>query len=523
MEPAVASSMFRPAATQRSGRSRRSFAGTISCWSAIDGLEINLCTNAPRGLASSRAVPFFDRRPFSVGAALFVGVLAMVFASRLTSTSAAAGTDWGAGIVAALPANAWEHSEVFIDSVSCSSAGNCSAVGYLRRRLREPRGAAVNRNGRQVGGRSRGEVARERLLEPGRLPRRHLVRLSGKLHGRWELRRQRTHRPGPTADGNGRHVGARIRGGDSLERLELYPGRRHRVGLVRLGRQLQRRRLLQQRLESFQGLLLTETAGTWSAGVEAVLPGNAATTPQQVSLASISCASPGNCSAVGSYDTGSWVSQGLLLTETSGSWAPGVEAALPANADPASPEAGLKSVSCASPGNCTAVGSYADHSSNKEGLLLTETAGGWATGVEASLPANAAMGTPRGAALFTQLSFLCLCRELHSRRHLLRQLRQRPGPASLRDRRHVGERARSGSAPGRFHHSAGSPALISLVFLGRQLWSRRQLRREHGGRRGAAGERDGGQLGHGSRGVLALECLADQLCLDEFGLVCCGR
>lgn len=138
-----------------------------------------------------------------------------------------------------------------------------------------------------------------------------------------------------------------------------------------------------------EGLLLTETAGLWARGVEAVLPANA--NPSFFfSLQSVSCASPGNCSAVGSYQDNSspeGATQGLLLTETEGSWAPAVEAALPANAS-SSPLVGLRSVSCALAGNCTAVGSYTDVLGNTQGLLLTETAGSWAAGVEATPPST---------------------------------------------------------------------------------------------------------------------------------------
>jgi hypothetical protein len=99
-------------------------------------------------------------------------------------------------------------------------------------------------------------------------------------------------------------------------------------------------------------------------------------------LSSVSCASAGNCSAVGSYYGGVGGSQGLLLTETAGTWASGVEAALPASARP-NASALLGSLSCASAGNCTAVGWYNDGTlSNGHGLLLTETSGEWTSGVE---------------------------------------------------------------------------------------------------------------------------------------------
>jgi hypothetical protein len=136
-----------------------------------------------------------------------------------------------------------------------------------------------------------------------------------------------------------------------------------------------------------QGLLVTETSGTWAAGVEAALPADAAADPQ-VTLDAVSCASAGNCSAVGGYLDSSGDAQVLLLTETDGVWAAGIEAALPANA--VAGDGFLAAVSCATAGNCSAVGSYLDSSKNVVPLLLTETAGSWATGVEATLPANAA-------------------------------------------------------------------------------------------------------------------------------------
>jgi hypothetical protein len=59
----------------------------------------------------------------------------------------------------------------------------------------------------------------------------------------------------------------------------------------------------------------------WATGVEASLPANASTN-LDVSLDSVSCASAGNCTAVGNYndssDSSTLQDQGLLVTETSG-------------------------------------------------------------------------------------------------------------------------------------------------------------------------------------------------------------
>lgn len=131
-----------------------------------------------------------------------------------------------------------------------------------------------------------------------------------------------------------------------------------------------------------EGLLLTEKRGHWTRGVEAVLPADANAYPE-VELSSISCPSAGNCTAVGEYTRTDDVYGTLLLSETSGHWAPGLEAVLPANAQYAN-VVFLNSVSCASAGNCTAVGSY-DY---RHGVVLTEKAGHWARGVEPPLPSD---------------------------------------------------------------------------------------------------------------------------------------
>jgi hypothetical protein len=135
-------------------------------------------------------------------------------------------------------------------------------------------------------------------------------------------------------------------------------------------------------------MLLTESAGAWAVGVEATLPAGAATNPG-VFVNSVSCASAGNCSAVGYYIDSSAQTQGVLLTESAGAWAQGVEATLPPAGAATDPLVNLSSVSCPSAGNCSAVGDYVDSSPHRQGMLLTESAGAWAAGVEATPPAGA--------------------------------------------------------------------------------------------------------------------------------------
>jgi hypothetical protein len=137
------------------------------------------------------------------------------------------------------------------------------------------------------------------------------------------------------------------------------------------------------------GVLLTEKAGKWLPGIRAVPPKNATHYGYwqgYVSPDGISCSAPGYCVAIGTYSVGGYHFRWTLLTEKAGKWSGGIEPALPSNAKIPVDD----SISCASPGNCTVVGTYGDGSGGiynegvgQHGVLLTETAGHWAPGVTA--------------------------------------------------------------------------------------------------------------------------------------------
>lgn len=253
-----------------------------------------------------------------------------------------AGT-WGAGVEARLPANAAStHQFVRLNSVSCASAGNCTAVGGYADSSGNSEGLIITQTA------ATWAVGQE-VTAPANAATNPGVGLASISC--------------PTAGNCGAVGSYTANSGNNTE-----------------------------------ALLLTETAGSWSAGIEAVLPADAATFNQNANLGSISCPSAGNCGAVGGHlfmsGPDSWASQGLMVSETGGTWATGVEPSLPADASTPNPGVGLSSISCASAGNCTTVGGYSDNTPTSEGLLLTQTAGAWATGLKAKLPANAATAAP---------------------------------------------------------------------------------------------------------------------------------
>ena len=131
----------------------------------------------------------------------------------------------------------------------------------------------------------------------------------------------------------------------------------------------------------------TETSGTW-ADVASVAPPANANDFIEAHLFGVSCSSPGNCSATGGYVDRSGHEQSMAAAETSGIWAQAVEIALPANAG-SNPDAFLNGVSCSSAGTCAAAGTYVDVAANGLALVATETSGTWAQATEVVAPADA--------------------------------------------------------------------------------------------------------------------------------------
>jgi Divergent InlB B-repeat domain/PASTA domain len=326
-------------ASAAGARSATSFTAASSGWAI--GVEAGLPANA---LASSQqTVSISSVSCPSAGNCSAVGTYKDSSGDQEGLLLSKAAGLWATGVEASLPANADTNSQfVDLNSLSCASAGNCTAVGSYT-----------------SSGYSRGLLLTETA-------------------GTWSRGSEVT--PPANADGTTPTLGLASVACPSV-------GNCSAVGSYKANSD-----------NNTEALLLTETAGIWGSGLEAALPADAASTNEAAGLGSISCPSAGNCTAVGGYlfmsGPDSWASQGLMVTETAGSWATAVEPALPANAMTPNPNVELSSVSCASAGNCSAVGAYTDNSPSNGGLLLTQTAGTWATGIEATLPANATTQAP---------------------------------------------------------------------------------------------------------------------------------
>lgn len=130
-----------------------------------------------------------------------------------------------------------------------------------------------------------------------------------------------------------------------------------------------------------QAFVVDEVNGTWGTAVQA--PGTAAlNVGDGAQVSAVSCGSPGNCGAVGQYsDNTGPLDQVFAMDEVNGTWQnaqqiPGTGALN------AGDEASIGSLSCRSPGNCSAGGSYLDASNHLQAFVVSEVNGTWGTAIE---------------------------------------------------------------------------------------------------------------------------------------------
>jgi hypothetical protein len=132
--------------------------------------------------------------------------------------------------------------------------------------------------------------------------------------------------------------------------------------------------------DRWQAFVVDETNGTWGTAIE--VPGTATlNSGGRASVNSVSCAAAGTCAAGGTYEDGPDFPTGheraFVVDETNGTWGNAIE--LPGTGTPGL-AAWVSSISCATAGNCTAGGSY--FRSRSEIIVAEETSGSWGNAIE---------------------------------------------------------------------------------------------------------------------------------------------
>ena len=132
----------------------------------------------------------------------------------------------------------------------------------------------------------------------------------------------------------------------------------------------------------------SSTPSVW--GPKITVGGVAALHGYDTGVGSISCPTAGNCAAVGGYSEDAFpqTAHAFVVDETNGSWGTAIEIPGTANPKPFSvDEAYVRSVSCATPGNCAAGGTFLDNNGPGPGLVgvhpyvVDETNGTWGTAI----------------------------------------------------------------------------------------------------------------------------------------------
>ena len=123
-----------------------------------------------------------------------------------------------------------------------------------------------------------------------------------------------------------------------------------------------------------RGFVAGEVHGRWSAAIE--VPGTAAS-PPFTPVDSMSCGSAGNCSAGGSFVDSSGNTEAFVVNEVHGSWGKDFQVRGTSSLD-TSIYTGVYSVSCTSAGNCSAAGSNSGgNSSDGYMFVVSEKNGTW--------------------------------------------------------------------------------------------------------------------------------------------------
>jgi LPXTG-motif cell wall-anchored protein len=120
---------------------------------------------------------------------------------------------------------------------------------------------------------------------------------------------------------------------------------------------------------------MTSTNGVWGQAIPAVFPYSVRLVNMSETFLSVSCASAGNCTVAGSFKNINIVSfyEAFTLTSTNGVWGQATPVVFDSGLQFAVPMAGITSVSCASAGNCTAVGFFASAGQGLEAFTMMST------------------------------------------------------------------------------------------------------------------------------------------------------
>jgi hypothetical protein len=146
----------------------------------------------------------------------------------------------------------------------------------------------------------------------------------------------------------------------------------------------------------YQAFVVSQVNGTWRTAIQ--VPGTATLNQGgNAWVGEVSCASAGNCSAGGQYQDSSWSGQAFVVSQVNGAWRTARQ--VPGTATLNHGGAWVVSVSCASAGNCGAGGSYYDSSGHRQVFVVSQVNGTWRTAIQ--VPGTATLNSGGGADIYS--------------------------------------------------------------------------------------------------------------------------
>jgi hypothetical protein len=152
-------------------------------------------------------------------------------------------------------------------------------------------------------------------------------------------------------------------------------------------------------------LAVTESKGKWGRASAVGLPAGAVKTDDQAVFTGVACTGSGSCVAVGNYFNGGGLGLVMGATESKGRWHAAAQISLPASTGVQDGDsAELFGVACGSAGSCTAVGGYTSTAVSAGGtpqaMAVTESKGRWGRAAPVSAPSNAGGGSGQVSFLY---------------------------------------------------------------------------------------------------------------------------
>jgi LPXTG-motif cell wall-anchored protein len=129
-----------------------------------------------------------------------------------------------------------------------------------------------------------------------------------------------------------------------------------------------------------EALTMMSAGGVWGRATPAAFASGVQNAAPSATFYAVSCTSVGNCTAVGYFKNTSGANEALTMTSSGGEWGQASTAMFATGVRSANPEERLSSVSCASAGNCTSAGYFKNADSVRQLFTLTSSGGAWGQG-----------------------------------------------------------------------------------------------------------------------------------------------